>query len=334
MTNFAELGGRGNERTNTARIVRGRTWKTLAGSVLLALLAAPAGLRAAPVVDQQQAVIDTSVGGLVIGGGSRQKLAQVVTAGLSGLLVEVRLPVACASGNLIVEIQGVADGTPNGVVLTSQSFAGPFSGATFTSIAFSTPVFFNAGDRFAFVLTSAGACGIFQGPVGDSCPGGNAFFDSRPNAPGVWVCICDFAGSRFDLPFQTLVDTLMPVSIDIKPGSNKNPINRKSRGNIPVAILSSPTFDAPGQVDQLSLTFGRSGDEASLLSCNPNGEDVNGDGLKDQVCHFGTPLTGFQPGDAVGVLKGKTVHGIPIEGTDAVRIVGTAASRRGSWRHR
>ena len=45
---------------------------------------------------------------------------------------------------------------------------------------------------------------MFQGPVGDPYTGGNAFFDSRPNPPG-WVCICDFAGSALDLPFQTLV---------------------------------------------------------------------------------------------------------------------------------
>ncbi len=70
-----------------------------------------------------------------------------------------------------------------------------------------------------------------------------------------------------------------------------------------------------------SLTFGRTGNELSLAFCNPGGEDVNGDGLLDLVCHFDTPKTGFQTGDTVGVLKGKTVTGTPIKGTDSIRIV-------------
>jgi len=111
------------------------------------------------------------------------------------------------------------------------------------------------------------------------------------------------------------------VSIDIKPGSFPNSINPKSRGRIPVAILSTVDFDAPSEVDPLSLTFGRTGDEPSLAFCNASPEDVNGDGLLDLVCHFTTQQTGFQTGDTEGVLKGKTVDATPIEGRDSVRIV-------------
>lgn len=110
------------------------------------------------------------------------------------------------------------------------------------------------------------------------------------------------------------------VTIDIKPGNQTNPINPKSSGKIPVAILSTPDFNAPSEVDKTSLTFGRTGDEFSLVSCNRRGEDVNGDGLKDLVCHFKTKLTGFLFGDTEGILKGQTVDGVAIEGRDAVRI--------------
>ena len=109
------------------------------------------------------------------------------------------------------------------------------------------------------------------------------------------------------------------VDIDIKPGGAPNSINRRSRGRIPVAILSSPTFDSLSKVDTGSLTFGRTGDEPSLAFCNP--EDVNGDRLLDVVCHFHTETTGFVAGDIQGVLKGKTRSGVPINGTDSVRIV-------------
>jgi hypothetical protein len=111
----------------------------------------------------------------------------------------------------------------------------------------------------------------------------------------------------------------IPVIIEIKPGSFPNSINPRSNGKTPVAIISTTGFQAPIQVDQSSLTFGHSGDEQSLAFCHS--EDVNGDGLLDLVCHFHTPLTGFQTGDRAGVLKGKTVSGTPIYGADSVVII-------------
>jgi hypothetical protein len=114
--------------------------------------------------------------------------------------------------------------------------------------------------------------------------------------------------------------SLVVVSIDVKPGEDPPSINPGSHGNTPVAILSTSTFNAPAQVDQASLTFGRTGDEQSLAFCS-GAEDVNGDGLPDLVCHFTTTLTGFQQGDTTAVLKGKTASGRQLMGTDTVAIV-------------
>ena len=114
---------------------------------------------------------------------------------------------------------------------------------------------------------------------------------------------------------------VMPVSIDIKPGSFPNSINPKSGGRIPVAVLSAAGFDAPLEVYVSSLTFGRTGTEQSLAFCNSRPEDVNGDGFVDLICHFDTRLTGFQSGDTEGTLNGRTVSGTPLTGTDSVRIV-------------
>ena len=122
------------------------------------------------------------------------------------------------------------------------------------------------------------------------------------------------------LPLLSL-DLAQIVDIDIKPGRVPNSINRGSRGKISVAILSGPMFDAPSEVDPISLTFGRTGDEASLAFCSNTPKDVNGDGLPDMVCHFYTQSTGFLSRDTQGVLKGKTLSGVPIKGTDSVRIV-------------
>ncbi len=110
------------------------------------------------------------------------------------------------------------------------------------------------------------------------------------------------------------------VTIDIKPGSDLNSINFKSRGKIPVAILSTKDFNALSQIDINSLTFGRTGDERSLAFCHAS-EDVNRDGLQDLLCHFHTEATGFQCGDTEGILRGETKEGRPIEGSDSVRII-------------
>jgi hypothetical protein len=112
------------------------------------------------------------------------------------------------------------------------------------------------------------------------------------------------------------------VPIDIRPLIRWNLILRQSPLSVPVAILSSPTFDAPAQVDPGTLTFGRTGDEPSLHFCESHPLDVSRDGKKDLVCFFHIRTAAFEKGDTEGVLKGKTISGIPIVGSDSVVILG------------
>jgi hypothetical protein len=110
---------------------------------------------------------------------------------------------------------------------------------------------------------------------------------------------------------------IIAANIDIKPKK----INLKNnKDTITVAILSTADFNAPNVVDQTSLTFGRTGDEKSLCSVTKP-KDVNHDGILDMVCMFYTVLTGFEAGDLKGVLKGNTVNGSPILGSDSVRVI-------------
>ena len=180
---------------------------TLVSLLVLALdLALPGPASAAPILDQEQPTIDTSPGFVFgIGGASEQKLAQVVTAGLTGNLTEVDLSLGCVD-DLTIQIQGAAGGKPNGVSLgTSVNAAsGPFP-TTFRSFVLATPVPVTAGAQYAIVLSTAGSCGIWPGPVGDPYPGGNAFFDSRPNPAGIWEPL-GLGNGRADLPFRTFVD--------------------------------------------------------------------------------------------------------------------------------
>jgi len=87
--------------------------------------------------------------------------------------------------------------------------------------------------------------------------------------------------------------------IDIKPGSDPNSINPKSKGVIPVAILGSADFDVT-TVDPDSVTFGPTGTEAPPVRWAI--EDVNIDSFFDVVFHFKTQECGFSAGDETGTL--------------------------------
>jgi hypothetical protein len=180
------------------------------------------------ILDQHQSVIDNTLGGLAIGGSSEQILAQVVTAAVTGFLTEVRFPVVCTGGDLTVQIQGVKEGEdsqnlglyiPNGVILASETISGTslptFSPnpPSFRNLPFSRPPTISAGDRFAIVLSSNAndGCAVFQGPDGNPYSEGEAFFDARPNTPGVWLPIT-IGSNKHDLPFQTIIG--IPIDDD------------------------------------------------------------------------------------------------------------------------
>jgi len=111
------------------------------------------------------------------------------------------------------------------------------------------------------------------------------------------------------------------INIDIKPGSGElAPVNPKSRGKIPVALLSSAEFNAL-DANRQSITFGATGTERSLHHCGNDGEDVNGDGLADLVCHFENQVAGFDHGDLEGILRGQTVDGRQFEGRGLLKVV-------------
>ena len=119
---------------------------------------------------------------------------------------------------------------------------------------------------------------------------------------------------------------VLHISIDVKPGvENVSPLNPKSNGRVPVALLSGENFD-PADVDVSSLTFGHDGDEASLEKCNKGSADFNKDGVKDLVCHFDNRTASFRKGDEEGLLKGKLKDGTLIAGRGLLKVVGEKAN--------
>jgi probable HAF family extracellular repeat protein len=119
-----------------------------------------------------------------------------------------------------------------------------------------------------------------------------------------------------------LMTPFLKVTIDIEPWFKPNIIDINLKWlPIPVAILSTPSFNAPKSVDLDSLTFGHSGNEKSLAFCCPLPVDVNCDKAPDLICFFNTGEAGFQCGDTQGILKGQTKNGTPIQGSDSVKII-------------
>lgn len=112
----------------------------------------------------------------------------------------------------------------------------------------------------------------------------------------------------------------VPVQIDIKPGSFPNSINLKSKGNVPVGLLSGAYngFNVDvAAVDRASLRFAGAPD----LGIGKSPQDLDGDGDMDMVFHFDTELLQLTLQSASAALTGKTNSGIYFEGTDSVNIV-------------
>jgi len=106
----------------------------------------------------------------------------------------------------------------------------------------------------------------------------------------------------------------MEVTIDISPDDLTNAVFPNQGGKLPVAILSSPTFDAT-QVNPASLLLG----EASY-DPTPPPEISNVDGLhgNDQTVKFFVGEIGIECNDTELSLSGTTYAGDPIAGSGPI----------------
>ena len=112
-----------------------------------------------------------------------------------------------------------------------------------------------------------------------------------------------------------IVQDVTRLEIDIKPGGDPNSINPSSGSKIPVAILTTDTFDAT-QVDWESVLFGPG--RATESHGRAHIKDVDDDGDMDLLLHFNTAETGIACGDTEATLTGETFDGQAILGTDSI----------------
>lgn len=111
---------------------------------------------------------------------------------------------------------------------------------------------------------------------------------------------------------------------DIKPGSEENPINLKSRGVTPVAIYTTEGFDAT-TVNIETVTLGPN--EAPVVHYAY--EDIDDDGDIDLILHFRTQATGIAEDDTEVTLVGETDSGTVFTGTNTIKIVPSKANGAG-----
>jgi hypothetical protein len=164
------------------------------------------------------------------------------------------------------------------------------------------------------------------GPDYDSS--GLGIFDGLPSGGCFWLWVADGAvgdeGEVFEWDVYVLTESAEPVvgAFDIKPTSCPNPLNVKSRGVMPAAILGTEDFDVM-EIDPESIMLACTvqplrwsyedvatpvGPDAELCDCTEEGPD----GFLDLTMKFATQdvvaaIAPFDDGDEISVMVSATL---------------------------
>ena len=110
------------------------------------------------------------------------------------------------------------------------------------------------------------------------------------------------------------VEVIPEVIIDIKPGDEQNNINLKSKGVVPVAVLTTDNFYAD-TIDPTTVEFAGASPVKWKL------EDVDDDGDDDMMFHFRTQDLDLDQDSTEATLTAELLTEVMVSGTDEVRIV-------------
>ncbi len=136
----------------------------------------------------------------------------------------------------------------------------------------------------------------------------------------------DFALARYDA-----TGSAIEVTLDVRPGKFPNRIELeknvcKDDDNLPVAILTTPEFDALRLVDATSLQMGDPALGGTAAPIHSQGRDIDRDGDRDvwllfSLCDLVTNEALDQNSTEL-VLSGMTLDGVAFTARDSVEIIG------------
>jgi hypothetical protein len=140
-----------------------------------------------------------------------------------------------------------------------------------------------------------------------------------PGAYTINVSVTDKDGETGS-GYLTIQVKPLPVAVDIKPGSTTNPINPKSKGTIPVGVLSGIyegiNFNATSIVFESLQLAG-----TPAMPIGKSSKDLDKDGDLDMVFHFKTQTIQWSNLTTQTCLSGRTNNGVYFEACDNIKIV-------------
>ena len=148
-----------------------------------------------------------------------------------------------------------------------------------------------------------------------------------------------FGAGNIDIYLIRLAPEIRKVHVDIKPGSCPNPLNVKSKGVLPAAILGTSGFNITN-IDISSIKFeGVAPIRSSIEDVNTpanSPDDCSSDGpdgfvdlcLKFDTQEIVSAIGSVEDGQEIALtLTGNLNDGTPIEGMDKVRIIAKGKKR-------
>lgn len=202
-----------------------------------------------------------------------------------------------------------------------DAFVINFTASDVTGVGMDVVDIFGSSDVIVEIFGSSGSLGSINVP---STPSG-VFLGIMSSEAITMVTIYSPDGGAEGVDNISFGTCCLDVAIDIKPGSDPNSINcNNANALIPVAILSSDTFDAT-TVDHTTVMFEGAMEwhtDKKTGELKRHEEDVDGDGLMDLVFHFRLSETTLDCNSVSASLEGMTYDGSCINGSDAVNMIG------------
>ena len=232
------------------------------------------------------------------------------------------IPSSGTSFTCTMTVRNTGPGLPRDVVLTDQLT----TDAAANTFTVSTPTF-----RLDQDPSTTANCTLTS-PTAFTCAIGTVSIGGRAD---VTVLVTTTAPASFDDTATVTTASTDPVSsnnsamagltvvaIDVQPPSpSPVAINVAKSGVVPVAVLTTPRFDAR-TVNFTSICFGSPTNAAARTCTEVHGTahvlDVDKDRDLDMLLHYDVLRAGLRAGDTQACLTGRTMSGRTILGCDAI----------------